>query len=193
VRRTTGYFGVSSERVCSPGPIARLRDRDEKSEGAVASWRPSIGARAATYSLNSSTQRPGPRIQKRCKSAFDHALPVRAKQIRGLEHEQPGRLDHRWTRRYLRGRSKGYRAEIQNDRREKMQITETHLAGSRIKMRLAEITPDTQKEVAALELSVELSKLRISDGAMVVPNPQRSPLGELQVRALRYICEGLCQ
>ena len=49
-----------------------------------------------------------------------------------------------------------------------MQITETHIAGSRIEMRLAEITPDTQKEVAALELSVELSKLRIPDGAMVV-------------------------
>jgi hypothetical protein len=93
----------------------------------------------------------------------------------------------------LRGRSKGYRAEIQNDRREKMQITETHIAGSRIKMSLAEITPDTQKEVAALELSVELSKLRIPDGAMVAPNPQRFPLGELQVRALRFICEGLCQ
>jgi hypothetical protein len=93
----------------------------------------------------------------------------------------------------LRGRSKGYRAKIQNDRREKMQITETHIAGSRIEMRLAEITPDTQKEVAALELSVELSKLRIPDGAMVVPNPQRFPLGELQVRALRYISEGLCQ
>ena len=74
-----------------------------------------------------------------------------------------------------------------------MQITETQIAGSRIKMRLAEITPDTQKEVAALELSVELSKLRIPDGAMVVANPQGSPLGELQVRALRYILEGLCQ
>jgi hypothetical protein len=93
----------------------------------------------------------------------------------------------------LHGRSKGYRAEIQNDRREKMQITETHIAGSRIEMRLAEITPDTQKEVAALELSVELSKLRIPDGAMVVPNPRRFLLGELQVRALRYISEGLCQ
>jgi hypothetical protein len=57
-------------------------------------------------------------------------------------------------------------------------------------MRLAEITLDTQKEVAALELSVELSKLRLPDGAMVVPNPQRFPLGELQEAALRYICEG---
>ena len=74
-----------------------------------------------------------------------------------------------------------------------MQITETQLAGSRIKMRLAEITSDTQKEVAALEFSVELSKLRIPDGAMVVPNPQRFPLGELQVGALRYICEELCK
>jgi hypothetical protein len=92
-----------------------------------------------------------------------------------------------------RGRPKGYRAEIQNDRREKMQITDTQIAGNRIKMRLAEITPDTQKEVAALEFSVELSKLRTPDGAMVVPNPQRFPLGELQVRALRYIYEGLCQ
>jgi ATP-dependent DNA ligase len=26
-----------------------------------------------------------------------------------------------------------------------------------------------------------------------VPNPQCFPLGELQVTALRYICEGLCQ
>jgi hypothetical protein len=93
----------------------------------------------------------------------------------------------------LRGRSKDYRVEIQNDRREKMQITETQIAGSRIKMRLAEITPDTQKEVAALEFSVELSRLRIPDGAMVVQNPQRFPLGELQVGALRYISEGLCQ
>jgi hypothetical protein len=73
-----------------------------------------------------------------------------------------------------------------------MQITETLIAGSRIKIRLAEITPDTQKEVAVLELSVELSKLRIPGGAMVVPNPQGFPLGELQVGALRYICEGLC-
>ena len=87
----------------------------------------------------------------------------------------------------------GRRAEIRNVRREKMQITETQIAGSRIKMRLAEITPDTQKEVAALELSVELSKLPIPDGAMVVPNPQGSLLGELQVRALRYVFEGLCQ
>jgi hypothetical protein len=93
----------------------------------------------------------------------------------------------------LRGRSKDYRVEIQNDRREKMQITETHIAGSRSKMRLAEITPDTQKEVAALEFSVELSRLQIPDGAMVVQNPQRFPLGELQVGALRYISEGLCQ
>jgi hypothetical protein len=93
----------------------------------------------------------------------------------------------------LRGRSKDYRVEIQNDRREKMQITETQIAGSRIKMRLAEITPDTQKEVAALEFSVELSRLQIPDGAMVVQNPQRFPLGELQVVALRYISEGLCQ
>ena len=74
-----------------------------------------------------------------------------------------------------------------------MQITETQIAGSRIKMRLAEITPDTQKEVAALEISVELSRLQIPDGAMVVQNPQRFPLGELQVGALRYISEGLCQ
>jgi len=74
-----------------------------------------------------------------------------------------------------------------------LQITETQIAGTRIKMRLAEITLDTQKEVAALELSVELSKLRLPDGAMVVPNPQCFPLGELQVTALRYICEGLCQ
>ena len=74
-----------------------------------------------------------------------------------------------------------------------MQITDTQIAGSRIKMRLAEITLDTQKEVAALELSVELSKLQSPDGAKVVPNPQRFPLGELQVGALRYICEGLCQ
>jgi hypothetical protein len=73
-----------------------------------------------------------------------------------------------------------------------MQITETQIVGSRIKMRLTEITLDTQKEVATLELSVELSKLRLPDGAMVVPNPQ-FPLGELQVTALRYICEGLCQ
>jgi hypothetical protein len=73
-----------------------------------------------------------------------------------------------------------------------MQITDTQIAGGRIKMRLAEITPDTQKEVAALELSVELSKLRSPDGAMIVPNPQGFPLGELQVRALRYIFEGLC-
>jgi len=73
-----------------------------------------------------------------------------------------------------------------------MQITDTQIAGSRIKMRLAEITPDTQKEVAALELSVELSKLRSPDGAMIVPNPQSFPLGGLQVRALRYIFEGLC-
>jgi hypothetical protein len=93
----------------------------------------------------------------------------------------------------LRGRSKDYRVEIQNDRREKMQITETQIAGSRIKMRLAEITPDTQKEVAALEFSVELSRLQIPDGAMVVQNPQRFPLGELQIEALRYISEGLCQ
>jgi hypothetical protein len=75
----------------------------------------------------------------------------------------------------------------------KMQITETQIAGSRIKMRLAEITPDTQKEVAALELSVELSELQIPDGAKVVSNPQRLPLGELQVGALRYISEGLCR
>jgi hypothetical protein len=75
----------------------------KKSEGAVASWRPSIFARnaaqltmlfsrapgAPTYSLNSSTQRPSLRLLKRCKSPFDHALPVRAEQIRGLEHEQP--------------------------------------------------------------------------------------------------------
>jgi hypothetical protein len=74
-----------------------------------------------------------------------------------------------------------------------MQITRTKIVGNRIKMRLVEITPDTQKEVAALELSVELSKLRLPDGAMVVPNPQRFPLGELQVTALRYICQGLCQ
>jgi hypothetical protein len=74
-----------------------------------------------------------------------------------------------------------------------MQITETQIAGSRIKMRLAEITPDTQKEVAALEFSVELSRLQIPDGAMVVQNPQRFPLGELQIGALRYISEGLCQ
>jgi hypothetical protein len=74
-----------------------------------------------------------------------------------------------------------------------MQITETQMVGSRIKMRLTEITLDTQKEVATLELSVELSKLRLPDGAMVVPNPQCFPLGELQVTALRYICEGLCQ
>lgn len=74
-----------------------------------------------------------------------------------------------------------------------MQITETQIAGSRIKMRLAEITLDTQKEVGAIELSVELSKLRLPDGAMVVPNPQGLSLGELQVTALRYICEGLCQ
>jgi hypothetical protein len=72
-----------------------------------------------------------------------------------------------------------------------MQITETQIAGGRIKMRLAEITLDTQKEVAALELSVELSKLRLPDGSMVVPNPQRFPVGELQVAALRYIC--VCQ
>lgn len=74
-----------------------------------------------------------------------------------------------------------------------MQITETQIAGSRIKMRLAEITLDTQKEVAAVELSVELSKLRLPDGAIVVANPQGFPLGELQVTALRYICEALCQ
>jgi hypothetical protein len=74
-----------------------------------------------------------------------------------------------------------------------MQITETQIVGSRIKMRLTEITLDTQKEVATLELSVELSKLRLPDGAMVVPKPQCFPLGELQVTALRYICEGLCQ
>jgi hypothetical protein len=74
-----------------------------------------------------------------------------------------------------------------------MQITETQIAGSRIKMRLAEITLDTQKEVAALEFSLELSKLQSPDGAMVAPNPQRFPLGELQVGALRYIREALCQ
>ncbi|MFY9898819.1 MAG: hypothetical protein WBG18_15920 [Xanthobacteraceae bacterium] len=74
-----------------------------------------------------------------------------------------------------------------------MQITETQIVGSRIKMRLTEITLDTQKEVATLELSVELSKLRLPDGAIFVPNPQCFPLGELQVTALRYICEGLCQ
>ena len=74
-----------------------------------------------------------------------------------------------------------------------MQITETQIVGTRIKMRLAEISLDTQEEVAALELSVELSKLRLPDGAMVVPNPQRFPIGELQVTALRYISEGLCQ
>lgn len=74
-----------------------------------------------------------------------------------------------------------------------MRIAETQIAGSRIKMRLAEITLDTQKEVAALEFSVEFSKSRIPDGAMVVPNPQRFPLGELQVAALRYIGEALCQ
>ena len=39
-----------------------------------------------------------------------------------------------------------------------MQITETQIAGTRLKMRLAEITLDTQKEVATLELSVDLSK-----------------------------------
>ena len=56
-----------------------------------------------------------------------------------------------------------------------MQITETQIAGSRIKMRLAEITLDTQKEVATLELSVELFKIAgIPDGAMVAPNPQRA-------------------
>ena len=60
-------------------------------------------------------------------------------------------------------------------------------------MRLAEITLDTQEEVATLELSVELSKLRLPDGAMVVPNPQRFPIGELQITALRYIGERLCQ
>ena len=105
----------------------------KKSEGAVASWRPSIFARnaaqltmlfsrapvAPTYSLNSSTQRPSLRLLKRCKSPFDHALPVRAEQIRGLEHEQLCSRDHKWSHRYLRRRSKGYRAEIQNDRRER--------------------------------------------------------------------------
>jgi hypothetical protein len=72
-----------------------------------------------------------------------------------------------------------------------MQITETQIAGTRLKMRLAEITLDTQKEVAALELSVDLSKLRLPDGAMVIPNPQRFPLGELQLSALRYVREEL--
>src|SRR5580700_7178091 len=89
--------------LAARGPIACLRDRNKKREGAVASWRPSIFARhaaqltkpfsrapgAPTYSLNSSTQRPSLRLLKRCRSPFDHALPVRAEQIRGLEHEQP--------------------------------------------------------------------------------------------------------
>jgi hypothetical protein len=51
-----------------------------------------------------------------------------------------------------------------------MPITETQIAGTRLKMRLAEITLDTQKEVAALELSVDFSKLRLPNGA-IIPNP----------------------